>query len=114
VGLVMLRPGWLLRYLPATPRSVAPDVIVAVGYCWAALMFVTAAVNALAAIAYSVPIWATAMLIFGVVSKLALFIAGFLVIRLTTARRVRKGSYSVATVFSDTAGEPVSPVVPTM
>lgn len=89
VGLVMLKAGWMLRYLPAIARAAAPDVIIGVGYAWAALMFVTAAVNALVAITYSVPTWAIAMLIFGVVSKVVVFIAGFLAIRLTTVRRVR-------------------------
>lgn len=89
VGLVMLKAGWMLRYLPAIARAAAPDVIIGVGYAWAALMFVTAAVNALVAITYSVPTWAIAMLIFGIVSKVVVFIAGFLAIRLTTVRRVR-------------------------
>jgi intracellular septation protein len=88
VGVVMLKPGWIIRYLPAIARAVAPDVAVVVGYAWAAVMFVTAAVNALVAIAYSVQTWAMVMLIFGIVSKVAIFIAGFLAIRLTTVRRV--------------------------
>jgi intracellular septation protein len=89
VGIVMLKPGWMIRYLPAIARTAAPDVAVAAGYAWAALMFVTAAVNALVAVAYSVQTWAVVMLIFGIVSKAAVFIAGFLAIRLTTVRRVR-------------------------
>jgi intracellular septation protein len=89
VGVVMLRAGWMVRYLPAIARAAAPDVAVAVGYAWAALMFVTAAVNALVAVAYSVQTWAMVMLIFGLVSKAAVFIAGFLAIRLITVRRVR-------------------------
>ncbi len=89
VGGVMLKSGWMLRYLPAIARAVATDVVIAVGYAWAALMFATATVNALVAIAYDVETWATVMLIFGIISKLALFIAGFLAIRLTSMRRVR-------------------------
>jgi intracellular septation protein len=89
VGVVMLKAGWMVRYLPAIARAVAPDVAVVVGYAWAAVMFVTAAVNALVAIASSVQTWAIVMLIFGIVSKVAVFIAGFLAIRFTTVRRVR-------------------------
>jgi intracellular septation protein len=88
VGLAMLKAGWMLRYLPAIPRAAAPDIITAVGYTWAALMFVTAAVNVLVAVTCSVPTWAIVMLIFGIVSKAIVFIAGFLAIRLTTVRRV--------------------------
>jgi intracellular septation protein A len=89
VGAVMLKPGWMVRYLPATVRAVAPDVAVVVGYAWAALMFATAAVNVLVAIAYSVQTWALVMLIFGIASKVAVFIAGFVAIRFITVRRVR-------------------------
>jgi len=48
VGVVMLKPGWLKRYLPEIAQTVVPDVAVVVGYAWAGLMFVSAAVNAFA------------------------------------------------------------------
>jgi len=89
VGIAMLKAGWIIRYLPAIARVVAPDVAVVVGYAWAAVMFITAAVNVLVAVTYSVQTWATVMLIFGMVSKAVIFIIGFLAIRLTTMRRVR-------------------------
>jgi len=89
IGVVMLKPGWLLRYLPAIAREAAPDVIIVVGYAWAALMLITAAVNALVAIEYSVETWAIVMLIFGIATKVVAFIAGFLAIRLTARRRLR-------------------------
>lgn len=36
VGVVMLKPGWLNRYLPAIAQKVVPDVAVKVGYVWSA------------------------------------------------------------------------------
>jgi intracellular septation protein len=89
VGIVMLKAGWIIRYLPAIAKAVAPDVAVVVGYAWATVMFVTAVVNALVAVTYNVQTWATVMLIFGMFSKVAVFISGFLAIRLTTVRRLR-------------------------
>jgi intracellular septation protein len=86
---MLLKAGWIIRYLPPIAKAAAPDVAVVVGYTWAAVMFLTAAVNALVAVTYSVQTWATFMLIFGVVSKVAVFIVGFLAIRLTTVRRIR-------------------------
>jgi intracellular septation protein len=88
-GVVMLKAGWMIRYLPAIARAVASDVAVAVGYAWAALMFVSAAANSWLAIACSVQTWAMIMPIFGIVSKVAIFVAGFLAIRFTTVRRIR-------------------------
>ena len=89
VGIVMLKAGWMVRYLPAIAKAVAPDVAVGVGYAWAGLMFLSAAVNALVAIACSIQTWAMVMPVFGIVSKVAIFVAGFLAIRLTTVRRIR-------------------------
>ena len=45
VGIVMLKPGWMNRYLPEIARAVASDVAVIVGFVWAGLMFLSAAVN---------------------------------------------------------------------
>ena len=41
VGAVMLRRGWMIRYLPPIARDNLPEsVMVTAGYAWAALMFV--------------------------------------------------------------------------
>jgi intracellular septation protein len=89
VGIVMLKAGWMNRYLPAIARAVTSDVAVIVGFVWAGLMFFSAGVNAFVAVAWSVPMWAMIMPIFGIVSKVTVFLAGFTAIRLTTVRRVR-------------------------
>jgi intracellular septation protein A len=89
VGTVMLKVGWMNRYLPAIARAVASDVAVIVGFVWAGLMFVSAGVNAFVALAWSVPTWAMVMPIFGIVSKVAVFLSGFAAIRLSTVRRIR-------------------------
>ncbi|MGJ4940462.1 septation protein IspZ [Bradyrhizobium sp. HKCCYLS1011] len=89
VGVAMLKPGWMIRYLPAIASAVASDVAVVVGFVWAGLMFVSAAVNAFGAMAWSLPTWAMIMPIFGIVSKLAVFVAGFLAIRFTVVRRIK-------------------------
>jgi intracellular septation protein len=89
VGVVMLKPGWMNRYLPAIARVVVPDVATVVGFLWAGLMFVSAAVNAFVALTCSVVTWAVVMPIFGIVSKVALFLIGFAAMRVIGRRRVR-------------------------
>ncbi|HLG84418.1 MAG TPA: septation protein IspZ [Bradyrhizobium sp.] len=89
VGCVMLKAGWLNRYLPEIARAVAPDVAVIVGFVWAGLMFVSAAVNAVVALACSLSTWAMVMPLYGIVSKLVVFGGGFLALRLTVIRRLR-------------------------
>ena len=89
VGVVMLKPGWLNRYLPDIARTVVPDVAVIVGYAWAALMFTSAAVNAFVALTCDVATWAVVMPIYGVVSKVVVFVGGFAAMRIIGRRRVR-------------------------
>jgi intracellular septation protein len=88
VGVVMLKPGWMNRYLPDIARAVVPDVAVVVGFVWAGLMFVSAMVNAFVALTCSVATWALVMPIFGVVSKLTVFVIGFAAMRFIGRRRV--------------------------
>jgi intracellular septation protein len=88
VGLVMLKRGWMNRYLPDIARAVVPDVAVVVGFVWAGLMFVSAMVNAFVALTCSVATWALVMPIFGIVSKLTVFVIGFAAMRFIGRRRV--------------------------
>ena len=88
VGVVMLKPGWMNRYLPDIARKVVPDVAVIVGYVWAGLMFVTATLNAFVALVCSVATWALVMPIFGILSKVMLFLMGFAAMRFIGRRRV--------------------------
>jgi intracellular septation protein A len=88
VGVVMLKPGWMNRYLPAIARAVIPDVAAVVGFVWSGLMFVSAVVNAFVALTCSVATWALVMPIFGIVSKLAVFLVGFAAMRFIGRRRV--------------------------
>jgi len=89
VGIVMLKPGWMIDYMPAIARAVVPDVARAAGFVWAGLMFVSALVNAFVALTSSVATWALVMPIFGLVSKLAVFLFTFGLIRIIVRRRVR-------------------------
>ena len=89
VGVVMLRPGWMNRYLPEIVKAVAPDIAVIVGFIWAGLMFLSAAVNVVVALAADLHTWAVVMPVFGIVSKVIVFLGGFLAIRFVTVRRIR-------------------------
>ncbi|GGE10102.1 intracellular septation protein [Aureimonas endophytica] len=89
IGIVMLKPGWMNRYLPPIARNVAPDVAVSVGRAWAGLMFVSALLNAYLAAEATVASWALTMTIFGIASKVLLGIAGFAAIRRAVRRRLR-------------------------
>lgn len=89
VGIVMLRPGWMNRYLPPIAVGLVPDVALVFGYLWAALMFASAAVNLIVALNFSVATWAGFMSIYAIVSKAALFLIGYGVMRMIGHRRAQ-------------------------
>src|SRR5215510_10531342 len=54
VGAVMLRPGWMIRYLPPIARDhIARPVLVAAGYAWAGLMLLLGVANVIVALSLS-------------------------------------------------------------
>ncbi|MGA7809930.1 hypothetical protein [Bradyrhizobium sp.] len=89
VGVVMLKPDWMNRYLPEVARAVVPDIAAVMGLLWAGLMFASAAANAFVALTFSVATWAWVMPISGIVSKTAMFLMGFAAMRFVGRRRVR-------------------------
>ena len=88
-GFVMLKPGWMHRYMPAIARALVADVAVVYGFVWAGLMFVSAVVNAFVALTCSITTWAFTMPIFGIASKVVVFLGGYAAMHVIAVRRVR-------------------------
>jgi len=89
VGVVMLRPGWMNRYLPAIALEVVPDIAFVFGFVWSGLMFASAALNVILALKLSVVAWASFMSGWAIVSKLALFLIQYATMRFIGVRRRR-------------------------
>ncbi len=87
VGLVMLKRGWMNRYLPPVAIRMVPDIGIVFGYVWAALMFTSAALNIALALSLDAKDWAAAMSAWGIASKVALFLIQYTVMRAIGRRR---------------------------
>jgi intracellular septation protein len=96
VGIVMLKRGWMNRYLPPIAIELVPDIAVIFGYAWSGLMFFSAALNLVVALNFSVVTWSATISIWGIVSKLVLFLIGYVVMRSIGARRHRRRQQDVA------------------
>jgi intracellular septation protein len=92
VGVVMLKRGWMNRYLPPIAIELVPDIAVIFGYAWSGLMFVSAALNLIVALNFSVVTWSVTMSVWGIASKAALFLIGYAVMRAIGAARHRRRS----------------------
>lgn len=80
VGVVMLKRGWMLRYLPRAAGGRGAGMMIRFGYVWAGLMLVTAAANLVVAIRFPEQ-WPQFLATFPLVSKLALFGVQYLFVR---------------------------------
>jgi intracellular septation protein A len=90
VGIVMLKRGWMNRYLPPIAIELVPDIAIIVGYAWSGLMFFSAALNVIVALNVDVATWSVVMSIYGIVSKAAMFLIGYVVMRTIGAARRRR------------------------
>lgn len=89
VGVVMLKPGWMNRYLPPIATELVPDLIFIFGFIWSGLMFFSAALNVIVALNFTVIAWASFMSIYGIVSKLGLSLIQFATLRYIGVHRRR-------------------------
>ncbi len=88
VGGVMLRPGWMTRYMPPSTIEWSRDAMMAFSYAWSGLMFLTAALNLLLVANGDTNLWAWFIGVFPIASKLVLFAVQYCTIRsLVISRR---------------------------
>ena len=96
VGAYMLRPGWMNRYLPPIAIAVVSDLAWIYGFVWAGLMFGSAALNIVLALTLDPVTWSAAMSIWGIASKVVLFLVQYVNMRWIGERRGRRAAAAQA------------------
>jgi intracellular septation protein len=107
VGIVMLRRGWINRYLPPIALELVPDIAVVLGYVWSGLMFFSAALNLVVALNFSVVTWSATMSVWGIASKGALFLIGYAIMRTVAVARNRRRQARTGTDESPIGAAPI-------
>jgi hypothetical protein len=92
VGVTMLKRGWINRYLPPEAQRWVPDLGERWGYAWAALMFLSAAINVVAALRLPFVQWGEVMTAWALGSKITLFAVQFTTMRWIGRRRVLRAT----------------------
>lgn len=87
LGFVMLRRGWMTRYVPPIAVGYIDDVTVNFGYIWSALMFATAAANFAVAMWFT-SYWVAFVGIIPMASKVVLFAIQYVASRTIARRRI--------------------------
>jgi intracellular septation protein len=94
IGIVMLRRGWMNRYVPPVAQTHGADVVILFGYVWAALMFATAAANLAIALRASHATWAWFIGVFPIASKVVLILVQYTFMRAIIRRRIQAAQAS--------------------
>ena len=89
VGAVMLRRGWMTRYMPPAARPWSGDVVTVFGYIWAAMMFATGAINLALVVGGDPKSWVWFIGVFPLASKLTLFAVQYVTTRFIVMARMR-------------------------
>jgi intracellular septation protein A len=89
IGLIMLKRGWMLRYMPAIVSDNIPEYVTFAGYAWAALMFVLAAGTVAVAMTGDMKLWTFYVTVVLVGAKLAAFAIQYVAFRILVGNRIR-------------------------
>src|SRR3954467_429783 len=89
VGVIMLKRGWMLRYLPPIVTDNIPEYVTFAGYAWAALMFALGAGVIAVASTGDLKLWAFYVSVVAIGAKVAAFAAQYIAFRVLVTNRIR-------------------------
>ena len=89
IGAIMLKRGWMQRYMPPIVMENIPDAVTTAGYCWAALMFVLGLGVIAVAATGDIKLWAIYVSFVALGAKIAAFAVQYVTFRILVTRKVR-------------------------
>src|SRR6202795_440922 len=89
IGAIMLRRGWMLRYMPPIVSETIPEYVTAAGYAWAALMFALGLGTIAVALTGDLKLWALYVSVILIGAKVAAFAIQSVAFRLLVTNRIR-------------------------
>jgi intracellular septation protein len=92
IGAIMLKRGWMLRYVPPIVSDTIPEYVTFAGYAWAALMFALGAGTIAVAMTGDLKLWAIYVSVIAVGAKVAAFAIQYVAFRILVTNRVRAAS----------------------
>ena len=82
IGAIMLKRGWMLRYMPPIVTETIPEYVTVAGYAWAALMFVLGAGTIAVASTGDMKLWAFYVSVVLIGAKVAAFAVQYAAFRI--------------------------------
>src|SRR6516165_6739235 len=82
IGAIMLKRGWMLRYMPPRVAETIPEYVTIAGYAWAVLMFALGAGTIAVAATGDLKLWAFYVSVVAVGAKIVAFAVQYIVFRI--------------------------------
>jgi intracellular septation protein len=89
IGAIMLKRGWMLRYMPPRVTEIIPEYVTGAGYAWAALMFALGLGTIAVASTGNLKLWAFYVSVVLIGAKLAAFAVQYVAFRVIVTSRIR-------------------------
>jgi len=89
IGAIMLKRGWMLRYMPQIAVETIPEYVTAAGYAWAALMFALGAGTIAVAATGDLKLWAFYVSFVAIGAKILAFAIQYAAFRILITGRIR-------------------------
>jgi len=89
IGAIMLKRGWMLRYMPPIVAETIPEYVTFAGYAWAALMFALGLGTIAVALTGDMRLWTIYVSVIAVGAKVGAFAIQYVVFRILVISRIR-------------------------
>jgi intracellular septation protein len=89
IGTIMLKRGWMLRYVPPLVAETIPEYVTFAGYAWGALMFVLGCGTIAIAMTGDIKLWAFYVSVVLLAAKIAAFAIQYVAFRIAVTNRLR-------------------------
>ncbi|MEH2536267.1 MULTISPECIES: inner membrane-spanning protein YciB [unclassified Bradyrhizobium] len=89
IGVIMLKRGWMLRYMPSIVTQTIPEYVTFAGYAWAPLCFALAAGTIGIAMTGDMKLWTFYVTVVLVGAKIAAFAIQYVAFRILVGSRLR-------------------------
>jgi intracellular septation protein len=89
IGTVMLKRGWMLRYMPPIVTETIPEYVTIAGYAWAALMFALGLGTIAVAMTGDIKLWAFYVSVVALGAKIVAFAVQYVAFRMLVINRIR-------------------------
>jgi intracellular septation protein len=89
IGAIMLKRGWMLRYVPPIVSETIPEYVTMAGFAWAALMFALGLGTIAAALTGNLTLWTIYVSVVSVGAKILAFALQYVLFRILITNCLR-------------------------